>query len=274
MATAEELQAAARKLQVGCVGDDVAGLSRQERQVVVETPLTIDIKDVGAYTLMCTPCDLTALAVGFAFSEGLISSRSDIGMLARCPDDPGVIRMQLVNSPQGRGPERNLSIVSSCGICGSQDIEEVLASLPVVGNTLQITQTELTGLTDCLRQSQSIFKQTGGTHAAGIFRDGQMMAVCEDLGRHCALDKAIGTCLLGDIPTAGGAAVLSGRVSFEMVAKAARAGVELIAAVSAPSTLAIEAADRCNITLCGFVRGPNATVYCHAERVISSNRNG
>ena len=270
MATAEELQAAAQKLQVGFVGDDTAELSQQERQVVVETPLTIDIKDVGTYTLMCTPCDVTALAVGFAFSEGLISSRSEIGMLARCPDDPGVIRMQLLNNPQGPRPERNLLIVSSCGICGSEDIEGVLASLPVVGNSLQISPAELTGLTDCLRAGQSIFKQTGGTHAAGIFRDGQMMVICEDLGRHCALDKAIGTCLLRDIPSAGSAAVLSGRVSFEMVAKAARAGVELIAAVSAPSTLAIEAAQRCNMTLCAFVRGPNATVYCHQERVTSS----
>ena len=96
-----------------------------------------------------------------------------------------------------------------------------------------------------------------------------MLAMGEDIGRHNAFDKAIGICLLKRIPTAGTLAVLSGRVSFELAVKAARAGVELIAAVSAPTTLAIEVADNCNITLCGFVRGKDATVYCHPHRITS-----
>ncbi|MCK5271787.1 MAG: formate dehydrogenase accessory sulfurtransferase FdhD, partial [Sedimentisphaerales bacterium] len=108
---------------------------------------------------------------------------------------------------------------------------------------------------------------TGGTHAVGLIRAGEMIAVGEDIGRHNAFDKAVGKCLLQDIPTAGCVAVLSGRVSFEMAAKAARAGVELIAAVSAPTTLSVEVARQSNITLCGFVRGQEATVYCHSHRI-------
>ena len=247
--------------------EDTPALSAQARQVVQETPLTIEIKDVGTYTIMSTPSDKLALAVGFVFSEGLIENISDINLLNQCPDDPDIIRIQLSRPPDSSSAPRNLLIVSSCGICGSEDIETIMASLPEVCDTLEITTSQLVRLGDALREHQTIFQHTGGTHAAGIVRDGEMVVVCEDIGRHNALDKAIGTCLLKSIPIAGACAVLSGRVSFEMVAKAARAGIELIAAVSAPSTLALDAAQRCNITLCGFVRPPQATIYTHPHRI-------
>lgn len=121
---------------------------------------------------------------------------------------------------------------------------------------------------ELLLERQDIFKRTGGTHAAGLIRDGRLVAACEDLGLHNAFDKAVGTCLLSGIPTAGTAAVLTGRISFEMIAKAARAGIEFIGAVLAPTTLAVEVARRCNITLCGFVRGDEGTVYSHPRRVV------
>jgi FdhD protein len=116
-----------------------------------------------------------------------------------------------------------------------------------------------------------LFTRTGGTHAAGIFTvTGELLAIGEDIGRHNAFDKAMGQCVLRGVPTAGRAAVLSGRVSVELVAKAARAGLELIAAVSAPSSLAIQVAERCQVTLCGFVREKRATVYTRPQRIIGS----
>jgi FdhD protein len=255
-----------KSFEVDCI--DAAGSNRQNRDVVCETPLTIEIKDVGTYTIMSTPCDTVALAVGFAFSEGLIERREDIDVLMKCPDDPNVIRMQLRenHAPQ---PGRNLMIISSCGICGSEDIDKVIDSLPVVQDTLRVTKEELTEMPDLLIPSQQLFKRTGAAHAAGIIRDSTLLAACEDLGRHSAMDKVIGLCLLQGIPTENTAVVLSGRVSFELVAKAARAQIELIAAVSAPTSLAIETAQRCNLTLCGFVRGPQANIYTHPHRVRS-----
>jgi FdhD protein len=118
---------------------------------------------------------------------------------------------------------------------------------------------------------QRFFARTGGTHAAGIFKaDGEMLAIGEDIGRHNAFDKAMGQCLLRGVSTAGHAAVLSGRVSVELVAKAARAGLELVAAISAPSSLAIELAERCRITLCGFVRENRATAYAQPHRIAAA----
>jgi FdhD protein len=119
-----------------------------------------------------------------------------------------------------------------------------------------------------MRSGQVLFDRTGATHAAAIFSHrGDLLAIAEDIGRHNALDKAIGKCLLGNIDTSGCAVCLSGRVSFELAAKSARAGIELIAAVSAPSSLAVRVAEACNITLCGFVRGEKATIYTHPRRI-------
>jgi FdhD protein len=126
----------------------------------------------------------------------------------------------------------------------------------------------LRSLGGALRERQVLFDSCGGTHAAGIFDgSGTILASAEDAGRHNALDKAIGKCLLAGTPTAGLGVVLSGRTSFEMVGKCAKAGIELISAVSAPTTLAIDVAERCNITLCAFVRETRATVFSHSRRV-------
>ena len=252
---------------VGCVSPDSTELVPEKRDVIVESPLTIDIKNVGTYTIMSTPSDKLALALSFCFSEGIINSQNDIATCTQCRDDPNVISIQLVENQQSDIPKRNLLIVSSCGICGSEDIEKTIDSLPTVPDTLRLNKQQLTSLAQQLHQSQKLFKQTGGTHAAGLARNNKIIALCEDIGRHNAFDKVIGTCLLRSIPTNGTAAALSGRVSLELVIKAARAGIELIAAVSAPTTLAIQAAKKCNITLCGFVRGSKATIYCHQHRI-------
>jgi len=255
-------------IEVVALSPSESELTNQTRDVIIEAPLTIDIKDVGAYTIMCTPSDKLALAVGFAFSEGLIKSIDQINLLMLCPDDPGVIRMQIAPTHDQATSPRNLLITSSCGLCGSENLQSVIASLPVVANTSSVTTEQLIALIDTLAQHQPLFKRTGGAHAAAIARpDGRIIAACEDLGRHNALDKAIGTALLNKTPITGTIAILSGRVSFEILAKAARAGCEIIAAVSAPSTLAIQTANHCNITLAGFVRPHQATIYTHPHRV-------
>ncbi len=242
---------------------------RKSDCVVVEDVLVLDIEDVGSYTLLCTPYDTRALAVGFAFAEGIISGLDDINVLYHCEDAPGVIRIALVDSARAQCPERNLIVTSSCGMCGSQEaVERFLSETSAVGQSLSVTTSLLMSTFQDMQAQQRLFSQTGGTHAAAIFSSaGDIIAFSEDIGRHNALDKAIGKCLLAGIPTAGCGVALSGRVSFELVAKSARAGLELIAAVSAVSSLAIEAAQRCNITLCGFVRDDRATAYTHPERI-------
>ncbi len=244
----------------------------EECRVVVERPVTVSVEGVGDYTLMCTPSDAVALAIGFVFTEGLISGMADIHLMRRCDDDPHTIRMQLGDSClKDAARARNLIVASSCGLCGIERIEEVLNGLPGCGDTLRVSLSTLLDVHDSMKSRQTLFRETGGAHAAAIFAaDGEIVSFAEDIGRHNALDKAIGNCLLAEKATAGCALAFSGRASFEIVTKAARAGIELIAAVSAPSSLAIQAAERCGMTLCGFVRGDRATIYAGESRVCST----
>jgi FdhD protein len=160
-------------------------------------------------------------------------------------------------------------IVSSCGACGSENLKERIDALPNVEDTLSIKARLLRTVHGDLRERQSLFEASGGTHAAAIYdENGEILSYAEDTGRHNALDKAIGKCLLADIRTSGRGAALTSRLSLEMVGKCARAGIELITAVSAPTSLAIDVASKCNITLCAFVRETRATVFTHSARVI------
>lgn len=237
--------------------------------VVRETPVKIDVEGVETYTVLCTPADKLALAVGFLFSEGVIERMSEVAVLKQCDDDDSTVRVRLTGGvPRIDGKGRNLLIVSSCGACGSEELEEKIGSLPAAGDSLQIDAALLREINDTLRSRQSLFEACGGTHAAALFdAAGQVLSSAEDTGRHNALDKAVGKCLLEGVPTAGLGAALSGRVSLEMVTKCARAGIELITAISAPTSLAVEVADRCNITLCAFVRDTRATIFTHPRRL-------
>ncbi|MFH1748362.1 MAG: formate dehydrogenase accessory sulfurtransferase FdhD [Planctomycetota bacterium] len=239
--------------------------------VVVEELITVMIKDVGNFALLCTPCDVEELAIGFTFSEGLITSIDDIVAQVYQPEQR-CVALQL-EAPPDTPTSRNLIVTSSCGLCGQGNIEALLAGDMHCGDGFRVDLTTIHAAIAEMQARQRLFAQTGGTHAAGIFNAaGEMLAFGEDIGRHNAFDKAVGHCLRRGISTAGSAAVLSGRASVELVAKAARAGVELIAAVSAPSSLAMCVAQRCNITLCGFVRAQRATVYTHPHRIITSRQ--
>ena len=252
-------------LRISTAGDPP---ERERCSVVVEELVTLSIDDVGSYMLMCTPCDLKAFAVGFLFSEGLIGSADDVAILSICDDDPNAIRVRLLEPPTDLESQRNLIVASSCGMCGTTDIETILSGLEAAGDTLKVPGSLLNEVADRMHSSQRVFGETGAAHAAGIFSaDGEIIAIAEDLGRHNALDKVVGKCLLTGVPTQGFGAVLSGRVSLELATKAARAGIEIIVAVSAPTSLAIDIANRCNITLCGFVRPGRASIYTHPRRI-------
>jgi FdhD protein len=242
----------------------------EERLAVAnEIALTIDVEDVGSYTVLCTPNDLDALVLGFLFAEGMIESAADVAVLRPCETDAAVYRVRLKGVvPWVRDQARSLLIVSSCGVCGSEEMTDRLAGLPRVGNRLRIDATLLQSVNRSLRESQPLFDACGGTHAAGIFDGaGRIVSIAEDTGRHNALDKAVGKCLMLGEPTAGCGAVLSGRASLELVGKAARAGIELVSAISAPTSMAIDVAEGCGITLCAFVREDRATLFTHPDRL-------
>ncbi len=237
--------------------------------VVLEAPVTIDVQRVESYTLLCTPDDNLALATGFLLSEGIVDSLDEVASLEACKDDPAIVRVRLKQRvPRIDDASRNLLIVSSCGLCGVEGLDARLRALPEVGDSLRVDRVILREIGNRVRQEQQLFEACGGTHAAAIFTaTGELVTSAEDTGRHNALDKAIGRCLQAGGSPAGCGAVLSGRVSLEMVGKCARAGIELISAISAPTSLAIEVAQRCRITLCAFVRETRATAFTHSHRV-------
>jgi FdhD protein len=271
MADTQKPPEATRNVHADRVATDVPAAPESEQVCVVrEVPVTIDVEGVETYTVLCTPTDQRAMAIGFLFTEGVIDSLADVTELKACTDDPQTLRVRLAGGvPRIADPGRNLLIVSSCGACGSESLKERIAALPVVGNELQIAPGLLRAVYDSLGCRQSLFAACGGTHAAALFdAEGQILASAEDAGRHNALDKAIGKCLLAEQPTAGCGVALTSRLSLEMVSKCARAGIELIAAVSAPTSLAIDVAQNCSITLCAFVRETRATVFTHPHRVV------
>jgi FdhD protein len=259
-----------RARRIGTGGKSGAALE-ESVGVALEAAVSIDVEGVETYTLLCTPEDSRALAAGFLLSEGVIDDLDEVTHLAPCEDDPSVLRVRLKGRvPRLQDEGRNLLIVSSCGLCGAASLEQKLNAMPRVKETLRLESAVLPLVSERLRERQSLFRSCGGTHAAAIFTaGGEILASAEDVGRHNALDKAIGRCLLEGRSPGGCGAVLSGRVSLEMVGKCARAGIELISAISAPTSLAIEVAERCGITLCAFVRETRATVFSHPARVLS-----
>ena len=255
-------------------GDASAEPAEEEVCVIEEAPVTIDVEGVESYTLLCTPTDRQALAVGFLLTEGVIERMADIGILKECDDDPKTIRVRLTRKIPAIGDQgRNLLIVSSCGACGSENLKERIDALPGAGNALRIEASLLRSVYDDFRKRQRLFKACGAAHAAAVFDEsGKIVSFAEDVGRHNALDKAIGKCLMAGDRTAGRGVAVTSRLSLEMVSKCARAGIELVAAVSAPTSLAIDVARKCNITLCAFVRDARATAFTHPARILGARK--
>ena len=225
---------------------------------------------------MRTPGHDFELAVGFLFSEGLVHSRRDIHRLAYCPDaGPSRGNIIQVYLRSGKVPDlerlsRHVFTNSSCGICGKTSIEQVRAVCPApITSSLQVRGELICQLPEVLKEHQRVFHSTGGLHAAALFDGkGRLRAVREDVGRHNALDKLIGSLILRDEDGSGGIVLVSGRAGFELVQKAVLARIPIFAAVGAPSSLAVDLAREVGMTLIGFLRNGRFNVYTGPERII------
>jgi FdhD protein len=249
----------------------------QQDEVVVEEPLEIRVKGVPVSVTMRTPGDDGELAVGFLLTEGIISSREDVRGIdnetaASGPNAHNVIDVALrvgldVDLERLR---RNVFAASSCGVCGKASIDAIrVRGLMPPARDVRLAADLLRGMTETLRAGQTVFGRTGGLHAAGIFDlDGRMLAIREDVGRHNAVDKIIGHAVLtGEIPLARSVLVVSGRGGFEIIQKALAASIPIVAAVSAPSSLAVQLAREMGQTLVGFLRGGRFVIYAGEERL-------
>jgi FdhD protein len=245
--------------------------------LAVEEPLEIRLGGINLSVTMRTPGDDEELVAGFLFSEGIIASADDIDVIARYrgpdgdPDDGNVMNVLLKGDMRVAKDRlrRNFVASSSCGLCGKATIDAIRATLPPVQSDIVISVDRLNRLGAVMHDAQSTFEKTGGLHAAGLFDpDGRLVTLREDVGRHNALDKLVGAELLaGRLPLHDRVLLVSGRISFEIVQKAAVAGIPILCAVSAPSDLAVEAGQRLGMTLVGFLRGDGFNVYTHAERI-------
>jgi FdhD protein len=233
--------------------------------VAVEEPLEIRIAGAPVAVTMRTPGHDEELALGFCLSEGLRP------LAARVPDDLAANTVDVDAPGADLGSlQRSFYTSSSCGVCGKGALEAVAVEAPRVESDLRVEATLVAQLPHRLREAQAAFEATGGLHATGLFSaDGTLRCVREDVGRHNALDKVVGRAFLdGLLPLSRSVLCVSGRLSFELVQKAAVAGCPLLVAVGAPSSLAVElAADR-GITLCGFVRGGSLNVYTGQWRIL------
>jgi FdhD protein len=222
---------------------------------------------------MRTPGNDAELALGFLFGEGILREPRDVIDARPCGPTGNVLKVTVrADLPLDiKRLERNFYTTSSCGVCGKASIDAVTATLGMrtVGSGLLVTESVLRRLPDTLREAQSGFAETGGMHAVGLFdSDGELLASYEDVGRHNAMDKLVGASLLGgDLPWKERIVLLSGRASFELLQKSMMAGVPVVAAIGAPSTLALELAHSAGITLIGFLRDQCFNVYTHPERV-------
>jgi FdhD protein len=224
---------------------------------------------------MRTPGGDFELAAGFLFTEGLVQP-GQVQRVAYCDDLDeeeqryNVVTVTLTVPFDAEQLHRNFFATSSCGVCGKASLDDITVRCPVVPMGFSMAADVVVELPDRLRAAQRVFDRTGGLHAAGLFTAaGESIAVREDVGRHNAVDKVIGEQLLADrLPLADVAMQVSGRVSFEIVQKAAVAGIPVLSAVGAPSSLAVEAGERLGVTVLGFVRDGRCNIYSHPGRVL------
>lgn len=260
----------------------VGGETRTRQDTMAaEEPLEIRVNGAPFSVTMRTPGDDFDLVAGFLVSEGIVAQARQLSTMRFCAgeDESGrqtynVIEAQLAPgvAPPDASLERHVYTSSSCGICGTASIDAVhkTSQFSIDDDPLRVDVRVLAGLPDTLRSQQKVFDRTGGVHAAGLFNsDGDLLCLREDVGRHNAVDKVVGWALReGRLPLAGTVLQVSGRASFELVQKAYLAGIPALAAVSAPSSLAVELAEAAGMTLVGFSRGTSLNAYAHPERIV------
>jgi len=231
--------------------------------VVTEFPLTITLNNYEVVTLLCSPTDLEYLAIGFLFSEGLIESKDDIREI-KVDDEGGMVQVEtkkdrgLVNLPSSR------RLVTSGGGRGAPFYHQAQAK---VESDIEISVGEAFTLVDDFVQRSAVFKATGGVHSAALCDTKSILVFSEDIGRHNAIDKVFGECLLKDIPTAGRLLITSGRVSSEILLKVAKRDVPVLISKSAPTSMGVRLASDLGITLIGFARGKRMNLYANEWRL-------
>ncbi|MBX2905940.1 MAG: formate dehydrogenase accessory sulfurtransferase FdhD [Taibaiella sp.] len=259
--------------------------SREQDRVATEEPLEIRLNYLASKgrttkslsVTMRTPGNDSELATGFLYTEGIITAAADVLQIENIDARNGnVVKVSLADGviPDIGKLERNFYTTSSCGVCGKSSIEAVRVACDIIDrkDNIRIAPELLYNLPGKLRQQQDVFEQTGGLHAVALFDlQGQLLILREDAGRHNAADKLIGAALMaGTLPLDNHILLLSGRSSFELVQKAAMAGVKIIAAVGAPSSLAVQMANDWGITLVGFLRDQRFNIYSAPERIITN----
>jgi len=257
---------------------DGIGLDRADR-LAAEEPMEIRAGGPGQDAIsvavtMRTPGSDFELAAGFLVTEGLIGSRDELLSVSYCELPPehqrfNVVTVRLSRPFDPNTIQRNFYATSSCGLCGKASLDQIRVQCSAIAPGPVVARSVVLGLPAALRGSQRIFEQTGGLHASGLFdAAGRLTCLREDVGRHNAVDKVVGQAFLaGDLPLSEGILLVSGRVSFEIVQKAAVAGVPVLCAVSAPSSLAVEAAEELGVTVVGFIREHGFNVYTHPHRI-------
>ena len=256
----------------------IEGDTRRARHDVVagEEPMEVRVDGHPVSVTMRTPGHDFELALGFCLTEGLVDAPDDVRQIGYCAGagagDYNIVDVvRRLPGPLDDRLRRNVYTTSSCGVCATTSIELVSKRCPsLAGDDLRVPAPVLSALPDLLRAEQRLFDRTGGLHAAAVASPaGELQCLREDVGRHNAVDKVVGWAAMGRrLPLAGHVLVVSGRVAFEIVQKAAVAGAPLIAAVSAPTSLAVDLAAALGITLVGFVRGDSMNVYTAGERVV------
>ena len=254
--------------------------------VVTEEPLQLMLNGEALSVVMRTPGGDLELALGLLYAEGIVRSSDEI-RLVRISAESGEsekaipfeaslvesnqVDIQLAHAPR-RKVERSMLSSSACGVCGATIIEDLRRDLAVLPGGVHVDPSGLPGLVERLRSGQGVFERTGGLHAAGLFTTaGELLALREDIGRHNAVDKVVGRMLLqGDLPATGTILVVSGRAGYEIVQKSITAGIPVVAAVGAPSSLAVALSREFNQTLVGFLRGERYNVYSASERLTES----
>jgi FdhD protein len=277
-----------RQVSVEVVRWSGASAQLSADELAAEEPLELRVaaaEGASLAVIMRTPGHDDELAAGFLYSEGLIHGPHELFGFAPGSDPDGLpsdnvldVRaasgVDLQRRVQDEGYSRQFAVNASCGVCGKNSVAAACASLPpLLDGALRVEPAILAALPDRLRGGQQVFAHTGGLHAAGLFdASGNLLALREDVGRHNAVDKLVGRALLdGALPLAERVLLVSGRLSFEIVLKALAAGIPLVAAVSAPSSLAVDLAQAGNITLVGFLRSPSFNVYTHPWRISSAD---
>ena len=261
---------------------DERSQEQREDHVTIEEPFEVRVNHRSLAVIMRTPGHDRELAMGFLLSEGVIHSSEEVLAIEEAVDDDGLPLANVVDvhvrsdkardtGSQATRFERHFAVSASCGLCGKNSIDDLLFEIPALSvGDLHIASSCIYELTRQLRTGQDVFTHTGGLHAAGLFTStGVLCLLREDVGRHNAVDKVIGHGLLHNtLPYSRHILVVSGRTSYEIIQKALLARIPCIAAISAPSSMAIELADQAGVTLVGFLRNRAMNVYAHPERIV------